>query len=96
MKPIFVDTSALIAIGNKDDGFHQQAVAIQKELLQAKHDFLTKNAVILELFNAFSQAHHKPVAIRLVNLINNSKQWNCIPVDSLISQGIEKVPEDIG
>jgi len=24
MKPIFVDTSALIALGNKNDAFHQQ------------------------------------------------------------------------
>jgi len=90
MNSIFVDTSALIAIGNKDDAFHQQAIALQKEYLQGNFRFFTTNAVVLELFNSFSQAQHKSIAIRLINLINNSAYWNCILVDDLIAQGIER------
>ena len=89
MKSIFVDTSALIAIGNKDDDFYERAITIQKKLLQTNHRFLTTNAIILELFNAFSQTQHKLIAIKFINLINKSKQWNCLPVDKLIVQGIE-------
>ncbi len=90
MNSIFVDTSALIALGNKNDTFHQQAIAVQKEYLQKKFHFLTTNAVVLELFNTFSQVQHKPIAIRLFNLITNSKRWNCIPVDDLIVRGNER------
>ncbi len=90
MKRIFVDTSALIAIGNKDDEFHGPAVALQKEFLQANYRFLTTNAIILELCNAFSQARYKPIALQIINLINKSKQWDCFPVDRLMAQGLER------
>ena len=89
MKSIFVDTSALIAIGNKNDTLHLRSVALQKELLQSGHQFLTANAVLLELFNAFSMSHSKSIALQLFNLITNFQQWKCISIDELIVQGIE-------
>ena len=91
MNAIFVDTSALVAIGNKDDEFHQQAIALQKEFLLKKFHFLTTNAVVLELFNTFSPVQHKPIAIRLIHLIKNSKQWNCLPADNLMARGIDSL-----
>jgi predicted nucleic acid-binding protein len=65
MKRIFADTSALIAIGNKDDEFHQEAVLLQKGFLKTKLPIVTTSGVILELFNTFSQARCKPIALRL-------------------------------
>ncbi|MDM8564858.1 PIN domain-containing protein [Candidatus Halobeggiatoa sp. HSG11] len=89
MKPIFVDTSALIVIGNKNDDFHKQAVIIQKKLLQTNNRFLITNAIVLELLNSFSQSKYKPIAIQLIKLINDSKQWHCSPIDKYIPKGIE-------
>jgi uncharacterized protein len=40
MKPIFVDTSALIALGNKRDTFHLKAIKIEQELKQKQIHFL--------------------------------------------------------
>ena len=54
MKPIFVDTSALIALGNKKDSFHQQAIEIRNQLKSQNRNFITTNAVLLEFGNAFS------------------------------------------
>ncbi len=68
MKSVFADTSALIAIGNKDDAFHHKAVHLQKELLKSKHLIITTNGVILELFNTFSQSRHKHIALCLFNV----------------------------
>jgi len=32
MKPLFVDTSALIALGNKRDNYHTQALEIKNKI----------------------------------------------------------------
>jgi len=89
MKPVFADTSALIAVGNKDDAFHHKAVHFQKIFLKTKQPIITTNSVILELFNTFSQARHKHIAIYLLSLIKQSEQWICIPTDGLMAKGIE-------
>ncbi|MEN8214868.1 MAG: hypothetical protein ABFS56_00505 [Pseudomonadota bacterium] len=86
MKPIFVDISALIALGNKNDDFHQQAVAVFRQLTKAKRHFITTNAVLLELANTFSKARFKPLAIRLIEVVNHSPQWKCITVDDKLMQ----------
>ena len=65
MKPIFVDTSALIALGNKRDSFHQEAIKINDQLKVQNRNFITTNAVLLEFGNAFSSINLKPVAISL-------------------------------
>ncbi|HJR79755.1 MAG TPA: PIN domain-containing protein [Anaerolineales bacterium] len=45
---IFVDTSALLALINKHDEFHNQAKQQWKVLLENKETLLTNNYVILE------------------------------------------------
>jgi hypothetical protein len=91
MNSIFVDTSALIAIGNARDQYHNQAKTILKELILTKRQFITTNAVILELTNAFSAVRYKPLAIRLIELVKTSEDWQIITIDELLmDKGIEK------
>ncbi|MCI5148424.1 MAG: PIN domain-containing protein, partial [Candidatus Electrothrix sp. MAN1_4] len=54
MKPVFVDTSAFIAIGNKRDAFHAQAVTLRDELRRSQRNFVITDAILLEFGNAFS------------------------------------------
>ncbi len=49
MKSVFVDTAALIAMGDKSDKFHHQALRIRDELNISRTDFVTSSAVVLEL-----------------------------------------------
>ncbi|MFQ5456092.1 MAG: type II toxin-antitoxin system VapC family toxin [Nitrospirota bacterium] len=91
MKPIFVDTSALIAIGNKRDFFHSQAVKVRNELKNSQRIFVTTSAILLELGNAFCSAKLRPSAIKLIEAINHSKKWKCVIVNGvLIEQGFQK------
>jgi uncharacterized protein len=46
---IFVDTSALYAVLDGNDGRHADAVATWAELLRAAHELLTTNYVLLEI-----------------------------------------------
>jgi predicted nucleic acid-binding protein len=86
MNLIFVDTSALIALGNKKDQFHLQAMKAFKQLVLAKTNFITTNAIIFELTNAFSAVQYKPVAIKQCDMINNSKNWTLITIDEELTK----------
>lgn len=78
MKPVFVDASALIALGNQRDNFYSQAQEVRKRLVQSQRKFLTTGFVILELCNAFSNPRLRLTAIRIVESIQQSGQWNYI------------------
>ena len=84
MKPIFVDTSALIALGNKRDSFHQEAIKINDQLKVQNRNFITTNAVLLEFGNAFSSINLKPVAISLIKAIKTSPKWEYLLVNELL------------
>jgi uncharacterized protein len=45
MTAVFVDTAALIALGNKQDKWHHQAVAISRQLTLAGCRFVTTDAL---------------------------------------------------
>lgn len=90
MKNVFVDTSALIAIGNKRDFFHQQAVSVRNQLKEMKARFIVTNAVLLEFGNAFSPLNLKPSAVKLIEAARSSQKWTCINVDDiLMEKGLE-------
>ena len=91
MNSVFVDTSALIALGNIRDQFHAKTKKVFKELVITKSHFLTTNAVILELTNAFSDVKYKPIVIRLLNLIEKSNNWTVINIDEeMMKKGINR------
>jgi len=89
-KHIFVDTSALIAIGNKRDAFHVQALGVNDELSRSNLTFVTTSAILLEFGNAFSSVHLKPFAIKLIDAVMQSKKWSSIVVDeNIINRSFE-------
>lgn len=81
---VFVDTSALIAIGNKRDAFHAQAREVNDQLIQSNSFFVTSSAILLEFGNAFSTVNLKPFSIRLIDAIMQSKKWKSVVVDENI------------
>lgn len=88
MKPVFVDTSALIALGNRKDIFHRQADEVRQELVRNKRTFLTTGLVIAELCNTFSTIKSRPIAIGLVESICESDKWICVNADeNLMERG---------
>lgn len=88
MMPVFADTATLIALG---DSFHYQAIAVRDELRKNHRNFVTTDAVILELASYFSQSDKRTIAISLIEAINQSKKWKNIPIERLlIKRGFER------
>ena len=60
--PVYVDTAALMALVHKRDSFHKKSITVYKELHSRNTEFVTTNAVLLEIGNAFSRSSQKPLA----------------------------------
>lgn len=91
MKPVFVDTSALIAMGNKRDQFHRQAIELRNQFIKSKRVHITTSAVLMELGNAFSPVPLRSTAIRLIETIKISRFWQVVPISSdLFDRGFAK------
>ncbi len=91
MNLIFVDTSALISLGNKRDRYHQEAINIFNSLILSKTFFITSNAVLFELGNTFSAVRYKSIALSIIEMINHSNSWDIITLDKLLmNRGIDK------
>ena len=90
MKPIFVDTAALIAIGNKRDTFHSKALELRYSLKNSGRKFVTTSAVLLEFGNAFSPKRLKPTGIKMIEAVIHSEKWKCIELtNELMTNGFD-------
>lgn len=88
---VFVDSSALIALGNRRDEYHKLAKKRFKEIEDAKKKFITTHGVILEVANTFSSAKYKPIAIRLIEHVSQSEKWKIRNIDNeLMEKGVEE------
>lgn len=89
MTRVLVDTAALVALGNKQDDWHEQAVSVSRQLTLAGCRFVTTDAVLLEVGNTFSRVNHKSVALRLIETARRSPRWQSLPIDQdLFSRGL--------
>jgi len=81
MKTVFVDTAALIALGNKQDSFHLAAWQKQQVLVKNQTKFISSDFVIAEFCNAFSRVKLRATAVQMVNSIYQSKAWTVISIN---------------
>ncbi len=69
---VFWDTSAFIALSNRDDRWYVAAVAMNQELARQRARILTTDAVLTEVANSFSRAAQKSVAQRNIDALQQS------------------------
>ncbi len=69
---VFWDTSAFVALGNRDDDLHPLAVAISEDLARQKARILTTDAVLVEVVNSFSKVPLRPFAQTIVDAVQQS------------------------
>lgn len=86
MTQVFVDTSALIALGNTRDAFHHAACQMNTELQRQPCHVVTTIAVLFEFANAFSAPQSRRTAIALIEAIRESERWTCVRLDDEIFQ----------
>ena len=71
---VFWDTSAFVALGNRDDDLHSAAVAVNNGLARQRAHILTTDAVLVEVANSFSKAALRPLALRIIDALHQSTE----------------------
>lgn len=75
--PIFIDTGYIIALVNQRDQYHAQAIQLSHHYDTA--DFITTEAILLEIGNALSR-NHKSAAIEILHQLLNTPQTQIVPI----------------
>ena len=89
---IFVDSGAWIALLNRRDQHHDDAMATYNDLVQQNTQFLTTDYVIAETANRLRDNHS--VAVQFLDLIESSKATGALTVaeiDSVLFQAAERL-----
>ena len=78
----FVDASGWIALVNRNDGVHQQAVRLFQQRLDEGRGFVTSSVVLLEVGNWLSPVPLRPLASRLLERIEQSERIEVVELTS--------------
>lgn len=90
MNTVFVDTAALIALGNERDSFHSAAWQIQQALVHSQTRFISSDFVVAEFCNVFSRVKLRATAVQMVNGMYQSRAWTVVAInESLMAKSLE-------
>ena len=78
----FVDASGWIALVNRNDGLHEQAVRLFQQRLDEGRGFVTSSVVLLEVGNWLSPVPLRPLASRLLERIEHSQRIEVVELTS--------------
>ena len=88
---IFVDTAGWIALGNKDDRWHREAMEADREMRRYRARRITTDAVLIEIGNSLCRLSLRPLAIKLIEEIRLTERLGMtevVQVDrELLEQG---------
>ncbi len=82
----FVDTGAFIAVTDKSDQYHSNAVIYFKELLESRQSLVTTNFVLDETYTRLKRKLGSHAAITFGDSIKKSDQLEIITVDEEIER----------
>lgn len=82
MKPIFLDTSGLIAVANTDDQWHGRAEAAWRDLVASNAPLVTTSLVLIEIGDGLSRVEQRPLAIELYDRLCRSPRVRILAVES--------------
>lgn len=77
---IYVDAAGWIALVNRRDALHTEAVRIYKQRLQERCQFITASVVLLEVGNWLSPAPLRGLAVDLLDRIEQSSRIEVVHV----------------
>ena len=90
---IFVDSGAWIALLDRRDQYHSDAVAIYSDLIQQNTQLLTTDYVIDETATRLRYRVNHPIAVEFLDLIESSKATGALTVAAIDSTLFQEAEE---
>jgi predicted nucleic acid-binding protein len=89
---VFVDSFGWIALGNRDDAYHEQAAALYRDLKQQGARMVTTDDVLVEVCKGLSRLRLRHFARQLIAQIETAKQQGALEVihvtEDLFAEGL--------
>lgn len=86
-KPLFIDTSYILALVNTHDEFHKKAMKLADEI---DAPLITTEAILVEIGNALSKPQWRKLSVETLNDLREDEDVEIIPVSSdLLSRAYE-------
>lgn len=82
MKPVFLDTSGLVALTDRDDYWHSKAMQAWQVLVEQKRTMVTTSLVLIELADGLGKVRFRHIALQLVDALQNSSVVEVVHVTS--------------
>lgn len=88
MSKVFVDTAAWLALVNRDDDLHSQAIQIRKELQAEKCALVTTEFIFLEVADALATVRFRRTTVAYIQRLRELANLSVLPIsEDLYSQG---------
>lgn len=88
MSKVFVDTAAWLALVNRDDDLHSQAIQIRKELQAEKCALVTTEFIFLEVADALATVRFRRATVAYIQRLRELANLSVLPIsEDLYSQG---------
>lgn len=88
MSKVFVDTAAWLALVNKDDDLHIQAIQVKNKLQTDKSFLITTEFIFLEVADALASAKFRNTTIAYIQRLRGLANLGILPVsEGLYNQG---------
>ncbi len=89
---VFADSFGWIALGNRDDAYHKQAVDLYQNLKRQGARMVTTDDVLVEVCNGLSRLKLRHFARQLIAQIETAKQQGALEVihvtEDLFAEGL--------
>ncbi len=79
--PIFADTGYFVALLNRRDSLHEQALALAMRWEKNHRTFVTSDAVLIELANFFARSALRGAVHAAVQEIRAARGWTVVPIE---------------
>jgi len=85
-RPVFLDTSFVIALENKDDPHHARAKALDDELLNEDASLLLHWDIVLEIADGFARLARRARGLELLAKLTGEAGYILLPITAALLQ----------
>ena len=88
MSKVFVDTAAWLALVNRDDDLHSQAIQIRKKLQTEKSALVTTEFIFLEVADALAAVRFRHATVVYIQRLRELANLSVLPIsEELYNRG---------
>lgn len=89
-RTVFLDTSFVIALENKDDAHHARAKSLDDELLKEDAILMFHWGILIEIADGFARLARRPRGLHLLAKLTGEEGYRLVPIaEKLLQEGLD-------